>query len=81
MVFFSDGIVELKNRENKDYGERKFIKSLSKNFIEGQNIKDIVEKVVRDAYEFRDDHPLEDDVTLIVTEFKPRNTNIDEEVA
>lgn len=71
LVLFSDGIVELKNAEQKDYGERKFIKSLSKNFIEGQNMKEVIDKVISEAYEYRDGHPLEDDVTLVLAEFKP----------
>ncbi|HLE09959.1 MAG: hypothetical protein A2504_03080 [Bdellovibrionales bacterium RIFOXYD12_FULL_39_22] len=67
IVFFTDGIVECTNKEEKPWGNRNFLKSIINNInLESDKFRD---NVVGDAKDFFAAHPLDDDITLIVTKF------------
>lgn len=69
VIFFTDGVTEMKNKENKDFGERKFLKSLSKAFADGHTIDDVINISLDAVNEHRDHAALTDDVTYIVCQF------------
>jgi sigma-B regulation protein RsbU (phosphoserine phosphatase) len=63
LLLFTDGIIEAENPENKQWGERKFIKSFL-SYVQSEP-RVIVDSILKDALEFYDGTPPNDDVTLI----------------
>jgi phosphoserine phosphatase RsbU/P len=70
VVFYTDGVTDLHDPEKKAWGERRFVKSLSKELFESASTKDAVDGVINTLYAFRDNAPLDDDVTLILAKYK-----------
>lgn len=68
VVFYTDGIVDVKNPEGDLYGERRFLKSLGK--INDKQVNETVDTVFETFNEFRQDTPLDDDVTLVLIEYQ-----------
>lgn len=68
IVFYTDGIVDVKNPEGEFYGERRFLKSLAQ--INAQNVDETVNSVFGQLNDYRQETPLDDDVTLILVEFQ-----------
>ncbi len=68
IVFYTDGIVDVKSPEGENWGERRFLKSLGQ--INVQNVDATVNSVFGELNEFRKETPLDDDVTLVVVEFE-----------
>ncbi|MEZ4871093.1 MAG: SpoIIE family protein phosphatase [Bdellovibrionales bacterium] len=70
ILFYTDGVTELKNPENMMFGERKLLKGLVGHFnAYPDDINSIRESINADLAEFREGHPLEDDVTFFMTRF------------
>lgn len=69
IVFYSDGVFEVQNKEGIEWGERKFINSLSK-INEHGDVKQTVNAIITEINDFRQGTPLEDDVTLVLVEYK-----------
>ncbi|MEM7646484.1 MAG: SpoIIE family protein phosphatase, partial [Pseudomonadota bacterium] len=67
IVFYTDGIVDVRAPEGDLFGERRFLKSLSQ--INDQGVNDTVNSVFDQLSDYRKDTPLDDDVTLILVEF------------
>ena len=63
IVLCTDGIIEGKNPEDKQYGERRFIKSLISHVNSNPEI--IVNELISDAEEFYQGVIVDDDLTLI----------------
>ncbi len=64
LIMMTDGILESVNAEEKQYGQRKFIKSLCTHLTkEPEQVRD---GVIHDLKEFCGDVPFDDDVTLMV---------------
>lgn len=70
IVFYTDGVVDVKNPEEKTWGERRFIKSLSREMSEAQDTIPALNGVLTSLQEFRNDTPLDDDVTLILCRYE-----------
>ena len=70
VVFYTDGVMDVKSPEQKAWGERKFIKTLSANLFEHASPDQALQGLVNTLQEFRQDTPLDDDVTLIVCSYK-----------
>ncbi|MCB0377242.1 MAG: SpoIIE family protein phosphatase [Bdellovibrionales bacterium] len=68
IIFYTDGIMDVKDPKGDIWGERRFLKSLSR--INETNIESTVVDVFDDLNNFRQDIPLDDDVTLIVVELE-----------
>lgn len=68
LVFYTDGILDVKSPEGEIFGERRFLKSLSS--INKQEVEKTVTSVFTELNEFRQETPLDDDVTLILVEFE-----------
>ncbi len=64
---FSDGIIECKSPDGKEWGTRNMLKHLMK--YSDKNVKDLNEAIVKDAFNFFSDQPLDDDVTAVTVEF------------
>ena len=67
IIFYTDGILEGENQEKKAYGQRKFIQSVLGH--QSQNVESLVQKIIADYFQFKQDVSLEDDVTLVAFEF------------
>jgi sigma-B regulation protein RsbU (phosphoserine phosphatase) len=68
IVFYTDGIVDVKSPEGENWGERRFLKALRQ--ITEQTVDLTVNGVFADLNEFRKETPLDDDVTLVVVEYE-----------
>lgn len=70
IVFYTDGIVDVKNPEGDFFGERRFLKSLST--INSEDVSYTVGAVFDSMNEFREETPLDDDVTLVLVDFNSK---------
>jgi phosphoserine phosphatase RsbU/P len=69
-IFYTDGILDVKNDQGEGWGERRFLKSLNPiNEIEN---KDTIDSVFQLITDYRGEVHLEDDVTLILVEFEKK---------
>lgn len=68
LIFYTDGIVDVKSPEGELFGERRFLKSLST--INTENVDATVRSVFGILNDFRKETPLDDDVTLVLVEFE-----------
>ena len=64
---FSDGIIECTSPAGKEWGTRNMLKHLMK--YTDENVKDMKDHIVKDAFDFFADQPLDDDVTAVAVEF------------
>lgn len=69
VVFYTDGVVDVKNYEGKTYGERRFMKALGAALVGDSTSTGTVEQVVGSVFEFREGVPLDDDVTLVICRY------------
>ncbi len=63
VLLFTDGILESKNSEDRDYGQRRFLKSLNANIAEANDV--FRDNIVSGAFDFYGDIPIDDDVTIV----------------
>lgn len=68
LVMFTDGLIEGKNKADKDWGKRNFLASTLKKIHESAD--DIKREIVTDAYAFFEGVPAADDITLVVSKIK-----------
>lgn len=71
IVLYTDGVFDVRSEDGTAWGERRFLKSLSG--INSQPAEDTVSSVFRTIGEFREETPLDDDVTLVVVEYGQRS--------
>lgn len=69
IVFYTDGVVDVKNPEQKNYGERRFLKALSTELTESPFTNEALDAVIANLNDFRSETPLDDDVTLILCKY------------
>jgi len=69
LVFYTDGVMDLKNLEAKQLGERKFLKMVANGLASGGTLPESLTTVVRSFEEYRSTVPLDDDVTLILCRY------------
>lgn len=69
IIFYTDGVTDVKNTEYKGWGERRFLKSLSIGLSENADAEPALANVVHQLETFRANTPLDDDVTLVVCNF------------
>lgn len=70
IIFYTDGVTELKNKDGEMWGERQFLKTLLSSFNEDASIEDAMDRLATNIKEFRENHPLEDDVTYFLFKYK-----------
>jgi sigma-B regulation protein RsbU (phosphoserine phosphatase) len=70
LIFYTDGVIDVKNPEAKVWGERRFLKALSHSLAGHATTQDSVSGVVENLAEYRKSTPLDDDVTLVICKFK-----------
>ncbi len=63
ILFFTDGILESKNKSEKEYGQRRFLKSLN-NHMEEDNAE-FRKSIIQDAFNFYEECPIDDDITIV----------------
>lgn len=69
IVFYTDGVLDLANKEGELWGERRFTKALL-DAIEAQKSSEAIIELVRsNAFEFRKEAPLNDDFTFFLCRF------------
>ncbi len=64
LILFTDGIIEIENNEKKQYGQRRFLKSIASH--NQKDLKEICEVMVQESFEFSGDVGNDDDVTLLI---------------
>lgn len=70
LIFYTDGIPELKNDEDELWGERKFLRILMNSFNEKKDLESSVADLNKGIAEHRKEHPLEDDVTFFIVDYR-----------
>lgn len=70
LVFYTDGVTELKNAQNEQWGERKFLKVLMQSYNEQRSLDLSVRDLNKGIEEHRNEHPLQDDVTFFIVDYK-----------
>lgn len=70
VVFYTDGVVDVKNPEEKVFGERRFLKALSAQMTASQLPNESVPAFVDNLWTFRSATPLDDDVTLVMCRYE-----------
>jgi len=77
IILFTDGILESQNSDEKEYGQRRFFKSLIKNTLKEN--ADFKKSIIDDAYEFYGKTPINDDITFVSVEIikKTKKISID----
>ena len=63
VLFFTDGILESKNNSGKEYGQRRFLKSLNSNLNKENSL--FRESITSDAFNFFEECQIDDDITLV----------------
>lgn len=69
LVFYTDGVIDVKDTEKNAWGERRFLKALSNEFSAHPEAEHALSGLVHTLSEFRHETPLDDDVTLILCRF------------
>lgn len=69
ILFYTDGIVDLKNTENKAWGERGFIKSICESATVSTDLEQRMLKLKSTISEYRQDTALVDDITLFMCQY------------
>jgi sigma-B regulation protein RsbU (phosphoserine phosphatase) len=67
IVWYTDGLVELRNAADAEWGERRMVKFLKKNLEDGP--KDLRGKIIAEARKFSENRPADDDITYIVVKW------------
>lgn len=75
IVFYTDGVTELVGKDDKLWGERKFVKTLLNSFNQSQSIDGAMVDLSVAIEEHRDGTPLDDDVTYFMFHNKGEETN------
>ena len=70
ILFYTDGIVDLKDPAGTTWGERNFLKSLIASAQAGDLAEQRMEHLKRQISEYRKDASLIDDITLVLCQFK-----------
>ena len=63
VLFFTDGILESKNNDGKEYGQRRFLKSLNSNLNKENTI--FRKNITSEAFSFFGECQIDDDITLV----------------
>jgi sigma-B regulation protein RsbU (phosphoserine phosphatase) len=69
LIFYTDGVTDVKNPQDKAWGERRFLKTLGKSLHDYSDVVVAISDVVQQIEIYRDATPLEDDVTLFVCSY------------
>lgn len=72
LLMFTDGIVEATNQEEKQWGERRFIKTFISNIKSSP--EKIKESLLKEAFKFYNGVPPDDDITLVIAKRKINET-------
>ena len=70
LVFYTDGVVDVKSPDDKAWGERKFLKALSSSLHGQAGTEQPLRGLVAELQGFRRSQALDDDVTLVLVEYK-----------
>ncbi len=69
IVFYTDGVTDIKSPDAKTFGERRFLKSLSSELTAHPETAQALGSVVEKLWNFRSSTPLDDDVTLVLCRY------------
>jgi sigma-B regulation protein RsbU (phosphoserine phosphatase) len=81
IVFYTDGVVDLKNPETKQLGERRFMKMLASGLSGSTGLPHSLGTIVQALEDFRTNVPLDDDVTLILCRYQSTAAGLKEEAS
>lgn len=69
ILFYTDGVNELKDSGGKLFGERRLIRNMAQSINEKKNVDDSVEFLKNDLKDFQGQAHLEDDVTFFMLDY------------
>tara|TARA_R110002072_G_scaffold534_5_gene3749 strand:+ start:5090 stop:7519 length:2430 start_codon:yes stop_codon:yes gene_type:complete len=78
LLLYTDGITEIENDEKKQFGQRRFLKSIAQ--YNQLGLKEQRDRLVREAFEFSGDVGNDDDVTLILLKRGSHDTEKSEDI-
>lgn len=70
IVFYTDGIPELKGADGTLWGERKFINALLKPYNEKMDVFESMDQLFESLVQHRNGQPLDDDITYFMVDIK-----------
>jgi len=70
IVFYTDGLPDIVNKENRQWGERGFLHAFYEGFCEGQTPTEITQRIIAKADDFKKDTELADDITVCILKYK-----------
>lgn len=81
IVFYTDGVTDVKNLESKQLGERRFLKLVARGLAAEGTLHGALETVVGSIESFRENAPLDDDVTLVLCRYDSASAAAGERVS
>lgn len=66
IFLYTDGLTDLKNKNGNQWGERALVRCLIQCHNQGQDVVTTVDQIANQVLEFREDHPLNDDITYFM---------------
>ena len=70
IVLYTDGVTDVKSPDLKAYGERRFIKGLSKSLFEFPTPQESLNDFMTNLESYRSKTPLDDDVTVVICQYQ-----------
>ncbi len=70
LFFYTDGILDIQDKDGKKWGERTFLKTLLESANNGQHVNTKVEAIRDQINSFRGGSALIDDVTMVMCEYE-----------
>lgn len=75
LIFYTDGIIETRNKKDELFGMTKLEELVVHSLA--SNTKDAVDSIIREIDIFRNDMPLEDDITLLIVDIIGKKGELD----
>ena len=68
LLFYTDGIIEAVNKNQEQYGKSRFVRKFIEHIEKPAPL--IRQEIINDVYNYIDNTPLEDDITLVAVRIK-----------
>jgi phosphoserine phosphatase RsbU/P len=71
LVFYTDGLTELKNAAGELLGDKKVIQTILSAIQTDFKLENVLESIQREVAAFKGDTPLDDDLTVFIVQYQP----------
>jgi sigma-B regulation protein RsbU (phosphoserine phosphatase) len=74
ILFFTDGVIEIRNSELKQFGLNRLKKHLNEVSMDESSGREIIDSIYREILRFNEEGIFDDDLTLLLIEKTERST-------